>query len=156
MAENERVQDNEELYRNVRADRKYKHYSCKAGKVEIKYNAFRDPCKKPSVDRAKLLEFEPSRALLNETNGIVSVKASDVRAIGTVKTETEDGDVAHTVDVVFCPTCDRLAHSQIIVTPEFFDSDIKQDDPFRFLQKALARLATDDVTENSWRLRPKE
>ena len=78
-----------------------------------------------------------------------------MRTIGEVKTETEDGPVAHTVDVVFCPNCDRPAHSQITVTPEFFDSDIKQDDPFRFLQKALARLATRDVTENGWRLAPR-
>ena len=156
MAKNKRVQDDEELYRNVRAERNYKHYSCKAGKVEIKYNAFRDPCKKPSVDRAVLLDYVPQRALLNETNGIVSIKAGDVRAIGMVKTKTKDRDVAHTVDIVFCRTDDRPAHSQITVTPEFFDSDIKQDDPFRFLQKALARLATDDVTKNGWRWPPKK
>ena len=105
MAENDRVEDDEELYRNVRADwKRYKHYSCKAGIVEIKFNAFRDADKKPSVDRAKLLDCDPQRALLNNTNGIVSVQASKVREIGEVKTKTEKGDVVHTVDIVFCPT----------------------------------------------------
>jgi hypothetical protein len=42
------------------------------------------------------------------------------------------------------------AHSQIIVKPEFFGSKSKQDKVFKLLQRALARLAT----ENGWTLEP--
>ena len=152
MAENDRVEDDEELYRNVRRNWKSPHYTCKDGRLVIEPEAFWDTSssKTPSVDRTKILDFDPSRALLNETNGVVSLPADKVREIGDIN---KVGDsVHHAVDVVFCPKCDRPAHSLIIMKPEHFASNTKQRNAFRFLQKALARLAT----ENGWTLPPPE
>ena len=149
MAENERVQDNEELYRNARRNWNPPHYTCEDGKLVIEYHAFYDDGGvQPSVDRAKLLNFDPSCALLNDTNGIVSMRAGDVRRIGDINRVGDSVD--HAVDVVFCPECDRPAHSLIIMKPERFDSNNKQRNALRFLQKALARLAT----KNGWTLPP--
>ena len=145
------VQDDEELYRNVRGGPESMEYSCDdTGKLRIQPGAFRDRCKKPSVDRAKLIGFNPSRALLDETNGIVSLMAGDVRAITEAVTTTEDGTVAHAVDVVYVPTPERRAHAQITVDPEFFGTRSKREKVFKFLQKALARLAT----RSGWTLDP--
>ena len=60
--------------------------------------------------------------------------------------------VNHLVDVFHDPTPQRQSHAIINVNPEFFDSESKQKKVFKFLQKALARLAT----INGWTLRPGE
>lgn len=151
MVKNDLVQDDEELYRNVRGGPGSTEYSHDdTGKLIIQPETFRDRCKKPSVDRTELIEFNPSRALLNETNGIVSLMAGDVRSITDAVTTTEDGTVAHAVDVVYVPTPERPAHAQITVNPEFFGSRSKREKVFKFLQKALARLAT----QSGWTLEP--
>ena len=108
--------------------------------------------KNPSVDRANLLDNKPHRALLNDTNGIVSLIASDVRT-RTIEDINKVGDsVPHTVNVLFCPTCKRPAHAEIIIDPEHFDSRSKQRKAFKYLQKALARLATIYASKNGWTL----
>ena len=151
MGENDLVQDDEELYRNVRGELESKEYSYDdTGKLIIQPEAFRDRSKKPSVDRAKLTGFTPSLVLLNRTNGIVSLVTGDVRTIGEVKTEIEDEAVVHAVDVVYDPIPGNTAHSQITVIPDLFGSPTKQKKVFKFLQKALARLAT----QNGWTLQP--
>ena len=151
MDENNLVQDDEELYRNVRGGPESIEYSHDdAGMLIIQPEAFRDRCKKPSVDRAKLVGYNPSAVLLNPTNGIVSLMAGDVRAITEAVTTTEDETVAHAVDVVYVPTPERRAHAQITVDPEFFGSRSKRGKVFKFLQKALARLAT----KSEWTLEP--
>ncbi len=151
MVENDRVEDHEELYRNVRRNWNPPHYTREDGKFVIEYHAFYDGGGvQASVDRAKLLNFDPSRALLNGANGIVSMRAGDVRRIGDINKVGDSVD--HAVDVVFSPECDRPAHSLIIMKPEHFASGTKQRNAFRFLQKALARLAT----ENGWILPPPE
>ena len=151
MAENDHVENDEELYRNVRRNWTPPHYTYKDGSLVIEYHAFYDHGGvQPSVDRAKLLNFNPSCALLNDTNGIVSMRASDVRRIGDINKVGDSVD--HAVDVIFCPECDRPAHSLIVMKPERFDSKTKRGNALRFLQKALARLAT----ENGWTLPPPE
>ena len=150
MNSKETVQDNEELYRNVRGKLEDKEYSIQDGKLRIEYHAFWDSSKEPSVDRAKLID--PVSALLCKTNGIVSIKASDVRAIGTVKTKHENKVIAdHAVDVIPDPTPENPAHAIIkIVKPELFGSKSKQRNAFKLLQIALADLAT----QNGWSLEP--
>ena len=152
MNSREPVQNNEKLYRNVRGKLEDNEYSIQDGKLRIEYHAFWDRSKKPSVDRAKLKDFDPASALLCKTNGIVSIKASDVRAIGTVKTKHKNEVIAdHAVDVIPDPTCENPAHSIIIVKPELFDSQSKQRNAFKLLQIALAGLAT----KNGWTLEPR-
>ena len=60
--------------------------------------------------------------------------------------------VNHLVDVFHNPIPQRQSHAIINVNPEFFDSESKQKKVFKFLQKALARLAS----INGWTLRPGE
>ena len=151
MDSNERVQDNEELYRNVRGKLEDKEYSILNGKLIIEYHAFWDSSLKPSVDRAKLKNNDPALSLLSKTNGIVSVNAGDIRKIGTVKTKHENEVIAdHAVDVIPDPTPENPAHAIIIVKPELFGSKSKQKNAFKLLQIALAALAT----KNGWTLEP--
>ena len=151
MDKNDSIRDDEELYRSVRSELKYDEYSYDdTGKLIIHRAAFRDRHKKPSVDRAELRGFNPALSRLSETDGIVSLRTAEVRATGEVKTKTEDEDVVHAVDVIYAPTPENPAHSQITVNPEFFGSNTKQNKVFKSLQRVLARLAT----ENGWTLKP--
>ena len=155
MNNNDIVQDDEELYRNVRGELEYDEYSYNdAGALIIHSAAFRDRFKKPSVDRAKLKKFNPRCAKLNETNGIVSLIAADVRSIRGVVTKIDDKDVVpHTIDIIYDPIPgENCAHSQIVVIPEFFGSTNKKNSTFKLLQRLLARLAT----QNGWTLKPKQ
>ena len=154
MNKNASVWDDEELYRSVRGAPEAEEYIFDRGKLRIRSNAFRDTSKKPSVDRAKLKEFNPFCSKLSNTDGIVSLIASDIRAIKEVETKTADRDATHVVDVIYDPNPksnpENYAHSQIIVDPEFFDTDSKKKKTFNKLQKALARLAT----KRGWTLAP--
>lgn len=150
MNNNDFVRDDEILYRSVRG--KYgEEYSYDNGKLEISSEAFRDRERKPSVDRAELKEFNPSLSKRNDTDGIVSLIAGDVRAIGTVKTKIQNADaVVHAVDVIYDPTPENPAHSKIVVSPEFFGSNNKQRNVFKLLQLALAELAE----KSGWTVKP--
>ena len=143
MNKNDSVQDNEVLYRSVRGGLEAQKYLIDAGTLIILPAAFRDRNKKPSVDRAKLKQFNPVLSKLSETDGIVSFIASEFRAIGRGTTKTEKDDVvAHAVDVIPDPTPENPAHAQIIIYPEFFGSNSKQKNAFKLLQIALATLVT--------------
>lgn len=143
MDKNDPVRDDEELYRRVRknSEKPYRYSYDSTGKVEIYSTTFFDPNKQPSVDRAKLREFNPTLSKEDETDGIVSLIAGEVRAI-----PIED----HSVDVIYDPISNNLAHSQIIITSEGVISNTKQRKAFRTLRKALARLATG----KGWTLEP--
>ena len=151
------VSDDEELYRNVRPEedaREY-YYDPTTGRLIITSQAFLDIKKEPSVDRAKLKDFDPRNSLLNENNGILSLITEEVRQVGEVKTK-ENGEtrIIHTVDVIPDPNPpeapDNDAHSRIVVEPKFLPSD-RQDKAFKLLKRALARLATN----RGWTLEPK-
>ena len=149
MDKNDSVRDNEELYRCVRGKLEDKEYILNKGKLRILPKAFSDKQRKPSVDREKFRD-SPSLSRLNETDGIVSLIAGDVRALTALETKTEDKEVVHAVDVIYDPTPGNPAHSQITVTPEFFGSTSKQKYAFRLLRIALAELAT----KSGWTLQP--
>lgn len=152
MNNSKTVQDDEELYRNVRGKLEDKEYSIQDGKLIIEYHAFWDSSLKPSVDRAKLRNNDPVSSLLSNTNGIVIIKAGAVRAIGSVTTKHKNEVIAeHAVDVIPDPTDENPAHALIIVKPEFFDSKSKQKNAFKLLQIALATLAT----KNGWTIEPR-
>ena len=151
MDRKDTVRDNEELYRSVRGRLEDEEYIFNHGKLRILPKAFRDRHRKPSVDRAILREH-PSLSRLNETDGIVSLIAREIRALKAVETKTHDNEVLHAVDVVYDPKQENPAHSQIIVTPEFFGSKNKQKLAFRLLRIALAELVTQ---HGRWTLQPK-
>lgn len=151
MKKNNCVRDEEELYRSVRGKLEEEYSYDSKGKLRISSEAFRDRDRKPSVDRAALRGFNPVLSKLSDTDGVVSLITADVRAIGAVKTKNLNEDVViHAVDVVYAPTAENPAHSQIVVNPEFFGSKSKQRNVFKLLQLALAELAE----KNGWTLEP--
>lgn len=150
MENNDLVRDDEELYRRVRSKSKFDEYFFDRGRLIINPAAFNDPHKKPSVDRAELIEHNPYLSRKDKTEGIVSLVTIDVRTIKDVETKTEEREVIHAVEVVYDPTPDNSAHSQITVNPDFFDTESKQKKTFRKLRVALAKLAT----KNGWTIEP--
>ena len=152
MNNNDLVRDDEELYRRIEGDVESEHYAYKGEKLTIRPKSFMDPCKKPSVDRAELRCHDPSLSRLDETQGVVSLIACDVRAIDEVITRIEDRKIVHDVDVDYDPEPGNSAHSKIIVIPELCGTRSKQERVFRSLRTALADIAT----ENGWTLEPQE
>lgn len=151
MDNSDYVQDDEELYRSVRGKLEDKEYSIQKGKLIIEPAAFQDRYKQPSVDRAKLRGYNPALSQKSETDGIVSIRVGEVRAIGTVKTRISNGNVDdHAVDVIPDSTYENPAHAKIIVKPEFWGSKSKQRNAFKLLRIALAKLAT----KNGWIIEP--
>lgn len=150
------VSDEEELYRNVRGEEDSDEFRIDphTGRLEFTSQAFLDRKRTPSVDRAKLQNFDPQQSLLTDTNGIVSLITEEVRQIGQVKSKSDKGkEVQHAVDVIHDPNPpedpENDAHSLIVVEPEFLSSD-KQGKAFKLLRKALARLAT----KRGWTIEP--
>lgn len=150
MDNHDSVRDIEALYRSVRGRLEDEEYIFSKGKLRILPKAFSDRHRKPSVDRAILREH-PSLSRLNETDGVVSLIAGEVRALKAVATKTADNEVPHAVDVVYDPKPENRAHSQIIVIPEFFGSKNRQKLAFRLLRIALAELAT---RNGRWTVQP--
>ena len=147
------VSDEEELYRNVRGKGSDEYnYDETTGDLIFRPQAFKDREKEPSVDRAKLRNFDPEQSRLREENGIVTLITQEVRQIGDVKTKDDKGkQVKHAVDVSAAPLPENKAHALIVVEPEFFGSGSKQKAAFKLLRIALARLAT----RRGWTLEPR-
>lgn len=150
--------DDDELYRNVRGeeDADEYHIDQNTGRLRFTSQAFLDRKSTPSVDRAKLKDFDPRQSLLSDTNGIVSLLTEEVRQIGTVKSKDQKGkEIEHAVDVMHDPNPpedpENNAHSLIVVDPKFLSSD-KQGKAFKLLRKALAILAT----KRGWALEPSD
>ncbi len=144
---NDIVRNEEKLYRSVRGEIEYDEYSINdTGEYIIQPAAFRDRNKQPSVDRAKLRDFNPSLSKLSGTDGIVSLIVGEVRCLPKNDIELID----HTIDVVYMPTMENPAHSQIMITPKSSISKTRAKKAFKSLQKALARLAN----LKGWALKP--
>ena len=147
------VSDEEKLYRNVRGNLEYEEYSYDTtGRLTFLPKAFQDPEKEPSVDRAKLRNFDPEQSRLKEENGIVTLITKEVRQIGDVKTNDDKGkQIKHAVDVSPDPIPGNKAHALIVVEPKFLGTESKKNRSFKLLRKALARLAT----RRGWTLEPR-
>jgi hypothetical protein len=146
------VSDEEKLYRNVRgegADEFF--YDPTTGRLKIESKAFLDQQKEPSVDRAKLKNFDPQKSRIGKEDGVVTIITQEVRQIGDVVTNNNEGKkVNHAVDVNPDPISQNAAHARIVVVPRFFGSQSKKDKAFRLLRIALARLAS----QRGWTLEP--
>jgi hypothetical protein len=116
----DRVDDAEILYHAVR-DGEFNRYS--ETEVIVSETAYQTPNKRPSVDRAKINNFEPHRSRFNEpSNAVVSLLTEEVRAIDTVFQHTPRGEPAgepYVFDVIPRPIKDHPklrdnpAHAQI-------------------------------------------
>lgn len=149
----DRVSDEEHLYRNVRGKESEECFpDPDTGRLIVASKAFLDKQKQPSVDRAKLRNFDPEQSRIEEENGIVTLVTQQVRQIGDVVTNDNDGGtVNHAVDVTADPIPKNEAHARIVVEPKFFGSKSKKDKAFKLLRIALARLAT----QSGWTLEPR-
>lgn len=128
------VHDNECLYRRVSANSDWYHRD--NGKYIIEPAAFQDRGRQPSVDRASLLG-NPNSAKRDSTDGVICIKAGDVRALGVAP----GGPVRHSVDVIYAPSPNNKAHALITVKPDFFGDKNAKKNAFKLLRIALARLA---------------
>jgi len=137
MNKNDYVEDDEELYRRLPINDHIHRYSHNnEGKVEINSKAFFDRDQQPSVDRAKLKNYDPKTSKLHDTDGIVSLIAGEVRGI------TIDN---HTVDVIYAPILDfpkNLSHSLITVSSKNDLSKSKRKQAFSTLRRSLVLLST--------------
>lgn len=147
------ISDDEQLYRNVRGDpAKGEFYVNEiTGHLKITSQAFLDrENQKPSVDRAKLVNFNP-KVLRLAGSGIVTLIAEEVRQIGSVKTKGNGiQTIAHHVDVMPDPEPTNPAHVLIIVDPDYLSDPAKREKAFKLLRRALAKLATN----RGWTLKP--
>lgn len=87
------VSDEEELYRNVRGNLECEEYSYDptTGCLTFLPKAFQDREKEPSGDRAKSRNFDPEQSRISEENGIVTLITREVRQIGNVVTNDNEG-----------------------------------------------------------------
>jgi hypothetical protein len=142
------VAGEEELYRRVpKTAGAADCYKVDAdGKIRFTVAAFLDRAKRPSVDRAALRGDNPHLTRQSKDDGIASLIAGAVRAIGVIEKRDERGKVVseHTVDVVAAPVDGNEAHAEIILSPTVGGK------AFERLKEALARLAT----ERGWRVVP--
>lgn len=83
---------------------------------------------------------------MSDTDGIVSLVVGEVRGLPNEDIELAD----HTIDVIYMPTMENPAHSQIIMIPTCSISKTREKKAFKSLQKALARLAN----LKGWTLKP--
>lgn len=150
----DQVADEEELYRNVRGNLDYDEYSYNSTTGDLTFlpQAFNDREKEPSVDRAKLRDFDREQSGISKENGIVTLIAEGVRQIGDVVIKDDKGKQdKHAVDVKPDRIHGNEAHALIVVKPKFFGSGSKQKAAFKLLRIALARLAT----RSGWTLEPR-
>ena len=143
------VRYDEELYRHI----SYNHKE----KTKISSQAFFDPKREPSVDRAKFKDFEPalSKRRDRDTDGIVSLLVSEVRGIQIDN---------HIVDVIYDPLPENpehslpenRAHSLIILTPKCDLSKSKRKQAFSTLRRTLALHSTVKIEPQEIRGTPKK
>lgn len=141
------VDNDEHLYRRVLPGQ----FSIVDGKLRLSSESFSDRTRQPSVDRAKLIAFDPSITQKSPTSGVAWLIAEEVRAItavtGTVGTELVllkpdviEDRIAETEDGP-----ENLAHAIVITNPP-----IPGNSAFRKLITALAELAS----RRNWKLPP--
>ncbi len=137
--------DNEELlYRRVPMGRGL-YQVADDGTIRISSQAFADRNQRPSVDRARLRNLDPSRTQLDPTDGVISLLVGDVRAIDTLQQPDVHGNISQVaVDVEHVPLPDNHAHAEIYTVPPATKS------AFRRLRERLTQLAN----QHPWEIKP--
>jgi len=133
------IADDEILYRRVQAGRGL-YKVLPDGRVQFSSQAFLDPRKRPSVDRAILQNYEAQRSKIDRSDGVTSIVAHEVRAIKDLVRYDEKGKVIvhiFAVDVEPVPLLDNQAHAEIVMHPAFAVND----GAFKKLRERLAILA---------------
>lgn len=140
------VGDDEEVYRRVRETVPgHTCFQIEGGRVVFLHSAFNGD--QPSVDRAKLKQFDPHRSRLTREDGIVALQARAIRQLGPIsrfdnRQKPLPGSV---VDVLPDPKIGNCAHALVVTYPPLIGKG-----GFRRLKERLVRLANDA----GWRVEP--
>jgi hypothetical protein len=129
------VGDSELLYRRIPVGDS--NLIVREQQCHVSSKAFSDRLMRPSVDRAHLREFVPEKSQSNGSDAVVSLMASQVRAISTVVKRDEKGilQTEFTVDIDPLPILENLAHAEIFLLPTSATPKV-----FKKLMEALAHL----------------
>lgn len=135
MAE-ERIHDEERLYRSVRATEILRDLAGQATRASSQ--AFSDRGQEISVDRALLRGQDPTAALKSPSDAVVELVAGEVRGIRSLVQRDEAGRETglYTVDVRPDPLPVNAAHALIYADPRFASRSV-----FKRLQERLAMMA---------------
>src|SRR5258708_40034471 len=146
------VADEEILYRNIQDGRR--RYELQPdGTLHFSSEAFLEPEMEPSVDRADLCSHDPRHSQRDDSDGVTSLLASEVRAIRDVGQATKKGRLERVYDVDIRPEPfydhpilgTNEAHARIFTTPK-----CRNDGEFSKLKRSLARLASN----RGWMIEP--
>lgn len=148
------IEDDEDLYRSVPVDKGHFHYA-EDGRLVISAPAFSDRRKRPSVDRAKLCNYDAHASRKQQDAGVVKVVAKAVRDLTPMSVFDGKRQIASAIiDIEHVPIegqsdiADNPAHAEIFAAST---TGAPLGNGFhRRLCEALARLAT----EEGWVLRP--
>src|SRR5437660_8074354 len=100
----DRVANDELLYRSVTRDVGFRDEN---GKRRPGSQAFADRQRKPSVDRAKRCNNDPTRTQMSPTDSVVSIFAYEVRGITNIVGRDEHGqEYPYAIDVIPDPRPD--------------------------------------------------
>lgn len=141
------VSHEELIYRAVRDTPD--HHGCdEQGKLlRLGTSAFNDPEKKPSVDRATLQAGGPASSRKVSSDGVVTLRAAEVRGVSSAVTNNSKGKAlhVHAVDVMHVPEPTNYSHAQIESEPS-----IASDGAWKKLKEALCGIAM----VRGWSARP--
>ena len=121
------VEEEELLYRRIFSiiDNEVQHYRVSLdGGINFSTMAFSDTGLKPSVDRALLNSYDPTKTKLNETDGVIGLITKNVRAIDDVSSEKDGTKSVYKIDVIHRPKPDNKAHAQVEPSPEYSTQNI--------------------------------
>ena len=140
-----KINDDELLYRSIRADPIFDEYTYDDEKnLVILPNAFKDGRTRPSVSRAGMDGVDPCifPYRLSQTDGIVGLIAGEIRAINDVTSQLENETFVYEVDIEHKPNEINEAHAQIFAIPKFQGKPKEKEDAFDRLKISLANLAS--------------
>ena len=155
MANNNPVRIDELLYRRIRDNEDHirRHFYDEQGQLEINPQCFYDKKRKPSVFRAKLMNFNARPCKIDITDGVVGFTAGNVRSIEIegykVEVFADPEDIAnckHNSDEYFR----KKAHAIICITRINNDACFTEKQAFRGLLQALSTISK----PNDWILPP--
>ncbi len=130
----DKVSADEMLYRCIRAE----YAKLVDGVCQCSENAFLDPEKEPSVDRANYCNNNPEYSRRDATDGIASLSAQEIRNIQNVVMRSENGKTIkhkYTIDIKPDPLEGNLAHAKI------YADELLTSKPFKKLKEELAKIA---------------
>lgn len=146
------ISDDEVLYRRVPSNIKGLLKIQPDGTVKVSSQAFQEPNRRPSVDRAKIRENDPWKTLGSYTGGVISIITFDVRSIDILvqydKNQNPTGPIK--VDVKPDPIFDDPIEPDNPAHAEIYTDPICSKNAFQRLCERLALLANN----RPWEIEP--